>query len=94
MLNVWGFEAAYLDTYVDQFPEGQFGWMVMFATGEEGGTGMPMPYFLIYTNKENAISGVYNTTRGNIDLESCYINTNGTLHHGYRCRGAHTVRCL
>ena len=34
--------------------------------------------FLIYTNQENAISGVYNVTRGNIDLESCYINTNGT----------------
>ena len=78
VMNVWGMEAGYLDQYVDQFPEGQFGWMVMFATGEEGGTGMPMPYFLIYTDKENAISGVYNTTRGNIDLESCYINTNGT----------------
>ena len=37
-----------------------------------------MPYFLIYTTQENAISGVYNVTRGNIDLESCYINTNGT----------------
>ncbi len=78
VMNVWGMEAGYLDQYVDQFPEGQYGWMVMFATGEEGGTGMPMPYFLIYTDKENAISGVYNTTRGNIDLESCYINTNGT----------------
>ena len=50
----------------------------MFATGEECGTGMPLPSFLIYTDKENAISGVYNVTRGNIDLESCYINTNGT----------------
>ena len=78
VMNVWGMEAGYLDQYVDQFPENQYGWMVMFATGEEGGTGMPMPYFLIYTDKENAISGVYNVTRGNIDLESCYINTNGT----------------
>ena len=78
VMNVWGMEAGYLDQYVDQFPENQYGWMVMFATGEEGGTGMPMPYFLIYTTKENAISGVYNVTRGNIDLESCYINTNGT----------------
>lgn len=78
VMNVWGMEAGYLDQYVDQFPEGKYGWMVMFATGEEGGTGMPMPYFLIYTTKENAISGVYNTTRGNIDIESCYINTNGT----------------
>ena len=78
VMNVWGMEAGYLDQYTDQFPEGKFGWMVMFATGEEGGTGMPMPSFLIYTNQENAISGVYNVTRGNIDLESCYINTNGT----------------
>ena len=78
VMNVWGMEAGYLDQYVDQFPEGKYGWMIMFATGEEGGTGMPMPYFLIYTDKENAISGVYNVARGNIDLESCYINTNGT----------------
>lgn len=78
VMNVWGMEAGYLDQYVDRFPAGKFGWMVMFATGEEGGTGMPMPFFLIYTEKENAISGVYNVTRGNIDIESCYINTNGT----------------
>lgn len=78
VMNVWGMEAGYLDQYVSQFPAGKYGWMVMFATGEEGGTGMPMPSFLIYTVKENAISGVYNVTRGNIDLESCYINTNGT----------------
>ena len=39
---------------------------------------LPMPYFLIYTDKENAISGVYNVARGNIDLESSYLNTNGT----------------
>ena len=78
VMNVWGMEAGYLDQYVSQFPTGKHGWMVMFATGEEGGTGMPMPYFLIYTNSENAISGVYNVTRGNIDLEACYINTNNT----------------
>jgi len=78
VMNVWGMEAGYLDQYVDQFPEGKYGWMIMFATGEEGGTGMPMPYFLIYTDKENAISGVYNVARGNIDLESSYLNTNGT----------------
>ena len=78
IMNVWGMEAGYLDQYVDSFPENKFGWMIMFATGEEGGTGMPMPYFLIYTDKENAISGVYNVARGNIDLASCYLNTNNT----------------
>lgn len=78
VMNVWGMEAGYLDQYVDSFPENKFGWMIMFATGEEGGTGMPMPYFLIYTDKEDAISGVYNVARGNIDLESCYLNIDGT----------------
>jgi len=78
VMNVWGMDAGYLDQYTDQFPEGKFGWMIMFATGEEGGTGMPMPTFLIWTDKEAAISGVYNVARGNIDLESCYLNTNGT----------------
>ena len=78
VMNVWGMEAGYLDQYTSQFPEGKYGWMVMFATGEEGGTGMPMPTFLIWTDKEGAISGIYNVARGNIDLESCYLNTNGT----------------
>jgi hypothetical protein len=36
-----------------------------------------MPFFLLYTAKERALSGVYNVARGNIDLESCYINVNG-----------------
>ena len=78
VMNVWGMDAGYLDQYTSQFPEGKYGWMLMFATGEEGGTGMPMPTFLIWSDKESAISGVYNVARGNIDLESCYLNTNGT----------------
>lgn len=78
LMNVWGMDAGYLDQYTSQFPEGKYGWMLMFATGEENGTGMPMPTFLIWSDKENAISGVYNVARGNIDLESCYLNTNGT----------------
>jgi len=77
-MEVWGMEAGYLDEYVSEFPAGKFGWMIMLATDEEGGTGYPMPWILIYTDKENAISGVYNVARGNLDLESTYINTNGT----------------
>ena len=77
VMDVWGMEAAYLDEYEAEFPEGLYGWYITFATNEAGGTGYPMPTFLIYTNKERAISGVYNVARGNIDLESCYINTNG-----------------
>ena len=78
VMNVWGMEAAYLDQASGYYQEGKHGWYLQFATGEEDGTGFPMPAFLIYTTKENAISGVYNVARTNIDLESCYINTNGT----------------
>ena len=77
-MNVWGMEAGYLDQYESEFPAGKYGWMVMLATGEEGSTGYPMPWFLVYTDKKFAISGVYNVARGNIDLESTYLNTNGT----------------
>ena len=77
VMDIWGMEAAYLDEYEDQFPQGLYGWYITFATNEAGGTGYPMPTFVIYTNKERAISGVYNVARENIDLESCYINTNG-----------------
>lgn len=77
VMEVWGMEAAYLDQYVDQFPEGKYGWYITFATGEEGGTGYPMPTFLIYSDKERAITGVYNVARQGIDAESCYINVNG-----------------
>ena len=77
VLNVWGFEAAYLDTYADQFPEGKYGWYITFATGDENGSGYPLVSFLLYTTKESAISGVYNVARANIDLESCYLNVDG-----------------
>ncbi len=77
VMDVWGMEAAYLDEYTAQFPEGKYGWYITFATNEAGGTGYPMPTFLIYTDKERAISGVYNVARGGIDAESCYINVNG-----------------
>ncbi len=77
VMDVWGMEAAYLDEYVDQFPEGKYGWYITFATDEATGTGYPMPTFLIYTDKERAISGVYNVARGGIDAESCYINVTG-----------------
>lgn len=77
VMEVWGMDAAYLDEASGYYQEGKHGWLISFATGEEGGTGMPMPYFLLYTAKERAISGVYNVARENLDLESCYINTNG-----------------
>ena len=77
VMDVWGMEAAYLDEASGFYQEGKNGWLVMFATNEAAGTGYPMPFFLLYTAKERALSGVYNVARGNIDLESCYINVNG-----------------
>lgn len=77
VMDVWGMEAAYLDQASGYYQEGLNGWIVTFATGEDGSAGYPMPWFLIYTNKANAISGVYNVARQNLDLESCLLNTNG-----------------
>ena len=77
VMDVWGMEAAYLDEASGFYQEGKNGWYITFATDETTGTGYPMPTFVIYTAKERAISGVYNVARGNIDLESCYINVNG-----------------
>ena len=74
--DIWAFEAAYLDKKSAFYQEGKHGWFLQFATGEEGNQ-LPAVYMLIYTNKEYAISGVYNVARGNIDLESCYIDISG-----------------
>lgn len=76
VFDIWAFEAAYLDKNSSYYIEGKHGWFLQFATGEEGNQ-LPAAYFLIYTNKENAISGVYNVARANIDLESCYIDVTG-----------------
>ena len=76
VFDIWAFEAAYLDANSGYYIEGKHGWFLQFATGEEGNQ-LPAVYMLVYTAKEGAISGVYNTTRGNIDLESCYIDLTG-----------------
>ena len=76
VFDIWAFEAAYLDENSGYYIEGKHGWFLQFATGEEGNQ-LPGVYFLVYTNKENAISGVYNVSRTNIDLESCYIDLTG-----------------
>lgn len=76
-MDIWAMEAAYLDKNSGYYQEGKHGWLIMLASGEEDGTGLPSPMFLLYTAKEGAISGVYNVARGNIDLESCYIDKTG-----------------
>ena len=76
VFDIWAFEAAYLDKDCPYYIEGKHGWFLQFATGEEGNQ-LPAVYFLVYTNKEDAISGVYNVSRANIDLESCYVDITG-----------------
>ena len=73
VLNVVEFRAYYLDEASGYYQEGKNGWYLEFFTGDDGIAGYPVPYFLIYTAKPAAISGVYNVARNNIDLESCYL---------------------
>ena len=74
-LTVVEFRAYYLDPACQYYQEGLNGWFLEFYTGDDGIAGYPVPYFLIYTAKPAAISGVYNVARNNIDIESCYMET-------------------
>lgn len=77
VMNVWTIEAAYMDAASGYDAGGRFAWYISLATGEEGGNGRPSPIFMIYSDKQYAISGVYNTARGNIDLINCGIDVTG-----------------
>jgi len=72
-LNVADFNAFLIDKDSPYYVEGKNGWVLIFRTGEEGYPGFPIAWFLVYTAKERAISGVYNTSRQNVDLESCLL---------------------
>ena len=72
-LNVADFNAFLIDKDSPYYVEGKNGWVLIFRTGEEGYPGFPVAWFLVYTAKERAISGVYNTSRQNVDLESCLL---------------------
>jgi hypothetical protein len=76
-LTVWTIEAAYMDAASGYDAGGRHAWYLSLATGEEGGNGLPSPIFMIYTEKQGAISGVYNVSRGNIDLDNCGIDMTG-----------------
>ncbi len=77
VLNVAEFDAFLIDSESQYYQEGVNAWVLQFATGEEGAPGYPIPWFLVYTAQERAISGMYNVSRQNIDLESCLLNTDG-----------------
>ncbi|MBQ6977901.1 MAG: fibronectin type III domain-containing protein [Paludibacteraceae bacterium] len=76
-LDVWQIEAAYMDAASGYDAGGKHAWYISLATGEEGGQGLPSPIFMIYTDKEFAISGVYNSYRENIDLTECGMDMTG-----------------
>ena len=77
--DVWAIEAAYMDENSGYDAGGKNAWYISLATGEEDGNGLPSPIFMIYSDKQNAISGIYNTTRGNIDLANCGMDITGKL---------------
>ena len=76
VLEIADFNAFIIDQnskYAAELPEGKTGWVLIFRSNDGGYAGYPIAWFLVYTDKERAISGVYNTTRGNIDLASCML---------------------
>ena len=78
VLDVWQIEAAYMDVDSTIYnSHGRNAWYISLATGEEGGNGLPSPIFIIYSDKERAISGVYNSYRNNIDLGECGMDMTG-----------------
>lgn len=77
VLDVWTIEAAYMDAASGYDAGGRYAWFISLATGEEGSNGLPSPLFMIYTNQQYAISGVYNSARGNIDLSNCGMDMTG-----------------
>ena len=73
-LEIADFNAFYIDENSQYYQPGLNAWVLIFRTAdEEGYAGYPISWFLVYTAKERALSGVYNIARGNIDLESCLI---------------------
>lgn len=78
VLNVLSMDAMYyeLPATDPDYREGQYVWFIEFGTGEET-VGYPMPWITIYSNKERAISGVYNVARNNVILENTLLNTTG-----------------
>ena len=76
-LTVWTIEAAFMDSASGYDANGRHAWYISLATGEDGGNGLPSPIFMIYTEKKYAISGVYNVSRGNLDINECGMDMTG-----------------
>jgi len=79
-MNVWGMDAILFE---EDLNANRFGWMVEFATGTKNGSGLPMPWFYIYADRELALSGFYSSALGNIAIsttkgEDTQMNMDGT----------------
>ena len=69
-LDVIGFNAYYIEPGTRWYQEGKNGWVLQFGLGTAG---YSYAWFLAYTNTPLALSGMYNTARGNLDEESIAI---------------------
>jgi hypothetical protein len=74
-LEVTGINAYYIEPNTQWYQEGKNGWFLQFGLNNAG---YNFAWFLIYTNKEYAISGVYNLSRENLDGESDGIFMDGS----------------
>lgn len=79
-MSVFGMNAMYMD---DESSKGRYAWVIVFETGSPSGTGLPEPWFAIYSDRELAISGDYSPALGNLDIstntgEGSLMNTNGS----------------
>ncbi len=70
VLDVIGMNAYYIEPNTQWYQEGKNSWILQFGLGTEG---YNYAWFLAYTNSPLALSGMYNTVRGNLDSESIAI---------------------
>ena len=70
VLDVTGMNAYFIEPNTKWYQEGKNSWILQFGLGT---TGYNFAWFLVYTNSPLALSGVYNTARKNLDVESILI---------------------
>ncbi len=70
LLDVTGMNAYYIEPNTQYYQDGKNSWILQFGLATEG---YNYAWFLAYTNSSLALSGVYNTARGNLDSESIAI---------------------
>ena len=70
VLDVTGMNAYFIEPNTEWYQEGKNSWILQFGLGT---TGYNFAWFLVYTNSPLALSGVYNTARKNLDVESILI---------------------